>query len=318
MELLKKLYEIHSPSGKEKRIKQFIKRYIHNNIPNCIIETDKIGNIYIKKGDDLEYPCIVAHLDQVQQFHSADFKAIETEEIFFGYSKKNRVFEGLGADDKNGIWITLKALEMHDTLKAALFVQEEVGCVGSSQANMDFFDNCRFVIEPDRKGSSDFITSIGWTSLCSDEFINDCNIEKFNYTEQSGAMTDVLALKENGLEISCINISCGYYEPHTDQEFTIKADLLNCLNLVYHIIETCQKVYPHKEEDLWDSENCYSNPNFLDEYFEMEMIVEQLYDLDPTITADEVYSEYYEFYKSIKIEDIEDMLFSQNRKFLNY
>ncbi len=69
----------------------------------------------------------------------------------------------------------------------------------------------------------------------------------------------------------------------------------------------------HKNQDLWSYDNDY-----IDEYFEMEMIVEQLYNLDQTIIADEVYSEYYEIYKSIKLEDIEEMLFSQNRRCLNY
>ena len=39
-------------------------------------------------------------------------------------------------------------------------------------------------------------------------------------------MTDVLELKEKGLKVSCLNLSCGYYEPHTDHEFTVKKDLL--------------------------------------------------------------------------------------------
>ncbi len=312
MELLKKLYEIHSPSGKEKRIKQFIKRYIHSNIPNCIIETDKVGNLYITKGEASEYPCIIAHLDQVQTLHSSDFKAIETE-VIFGYSNKNRSFQGLGADDKNGIWVCLKALQECDCLKIAFFVQEEIGCIGSSQADLTFFDDCRFVLQADRKGHSDFITTIGWSPLCSEEFIKDCQIEKFGYKEATGMITDVGELKHQGLPISVANISCGYYEPHTDQEFTVKADLQNCLALVCHIIETCQKVYPHKSQDLWSYDNDY-----IDEYFEMEMIVDELYDLDPTITADEVYEEYYEIYKSIKLEDIEEMLFSQNRRNLNY
>ncbi len=313
MELLKKLYEIHSPSGKEKRIKQFIKRYILTNIPHCKIESDKIGNLYITKGESSEYPCIVAHLDQVQDIHSSDFKAIETEEIIFGYSAKNRQQEGIGADDKNGVWVCLKTLEKCDYLKIAFFVQEEIGCIGSSQSDITFFDDCRFVLQADRKGHSDFITTIGWSPLCSEEFVADCEIERFGYKEATGMITDVGELKHQGLPISVANISCGYYEPHTDQEFTVKADLLNSLALVENIIETCKKVYPHKNKDLWSYDNDY-----IDEYFEMEMIVEQLYNLDQTITADEVYSEYYEIYKSIKLEDIEEMLFSQNRRCLNY
>ena len=80
-------------------------------------------------------------------------------------------------------------------------------------------------------------------------------------------MTDVLELKERGIGVSCINLSCGYYEPHTDEEFTVKKDLLNCLRLVEHIIENCLSVYPHEnldtgyygidaETEIWDILNC--------------------------------------------------------------
>ena len=61
-------------------------------------------------------------------------------------------------------------------------------------------------------------------------------------------MTDVQELKERGLQVSCTNLSCGYYEPHTDHEFTIKKDLMNCLSLVEHIIENCTDTYPHQAE----------------------------------------------------------------------
>ena len=111
MNLLKKLYEIHSPSGNEKAMKKFIKGYVKKHIPGVTIKNDHVGNLYMIKGNAETYPCIVSHLDQVQREHSKDFKAIETEDIIFGYSPKNRQREGLGADDKNGIWIALNCLE---------------------------------------------------------------------------------------------------------------------------------------------------------------------------------------------------------------
>ena len=40
------------------------------------------------------------------------------------------------------------------------------------------------------------------------------------------------ALKRNGLEVSCVNLSCGYYEPHTDNEYTILSDLCKCYRFV--------------------------------------------------------------------------------------
>lgn len=171
MELLKQLYKIHSPSGNERAMKKFIRRYVRKHIPGAKTRTDKMGNLYIIKGIAQTYPCIVAHIDQVQRERSQDFTSIETKELIFGYSPRNRRQEGLGADDKNGIWIALRCLEKYATLKVAFFVEEETGCRGSSQADMDFFRDCRFVIQPDRREYQDLITTIGWTELCSDEFL---------------------------------------------------------------------------------------------------------------------------------------------------
>ncbi|MDA6986939.1 hypothetical protein OSM86_23565, partial [Escherichia coli] len=50
-------------------------------------------------------------------------------------------------------------------------------------------------------------------------------------------MTDVLTLKENGLEVRCANVSCGYYNAHTDEEITVRKDLQKCLDFVEHLIE---------------------------------------------------------------------------------
>ena len=217
MELLKKLYKVYSPSGKERTMIKFIWNYT-KRITGTKVETDAAGNLYITKGEAESYPCIVAHLDQVQRLHSKDFTIVETGEIIFGYSSQNKRQEGLGADDKNGIWIALKCLRKYDSLKLAFFVSEEVGCVGSGKAVMDFFNDCRFVIQPDRRGYQDIINKIGWTSLCSPEFLQAAGYKRFGYRETHGMMTDVQELKERGLQVSCINLSCGYYEPHTAYE----------------------------------------------------------------------------------------------------
>ena len=246
MDLLKKLYCIHSKSKQEDKILEFLINWLFANVKEANVEMDKTGNLYVTKGESETYPCIVSHVDQVQTLHSDDFEAVETKDIIFGWSKKNKRYEGLGADDKNGVWIALQCLLKYDVLKAAFFVSEEIGCIGSDKADMSFFKDVRFVLQCDRRGFDDLITDASLTELCSDDFVKATNCEWFGYKEASGMMTDVMTLKENGLKVSCVNISCGYYEPHTDREFTIKYDLLNCLYLVEHIIENCTSVYPHE------------------------------------------------------------------------
>lgn len=248
MELLKSLYEIWSPSGEEKKLKRFIKKWVANNIEGVECTWDNAGNLFFKKGESDTYPCLAAHLDQVQKKHSKDFKAVFTDDIVFGYSPSQRERQGLGADDKNGLWIALKALEEFDVLKVAFFVGEEIGCVGSGKADLDFFKDVRFVVQADRRGYGDFITTISCTKVASQEFIDDIDFASFGYKETSGMMTDVLELTERGVGVACINMSCGYYDPHTDDEYTVIDDLLNAYDLVAHIITNCTKVYEHTYE----------------------------------------------------------------------
>ena len=286
MKLLKKLYSIHSKSGKEQKMIKFLLWWIRNNVPGAKVELDReVGNIYITKGIADTYPCLVAHIDQVQSIHSRDFQAIETKDIIFGYSPKNKQLEGLGADDKNGVWICLKCLMKYENIKVSLFVSEEVGCIGSSKANMDFFKDVRFVIQCDRRGSSDLITSICSTEISSKEFIEATGHEAFGYHLEEGMMTDVLTLKENGLAVSCVNLSCGYYDPHSDHEFTIKKDLLNCLSFVENIIENCTGVYPHEYD--------YKMGDWYDGYF--YEYYDELYELlqtYPDLTFGEIEAAY--------------------------
>ena len=84
------------------------------------------------------------------------------------------------------------------------------------------------------------VTQINGMKLCSNEFISAIDVRKYGYKPAQGLNTDVAALKRNGLEVSCINLSCGYYEPHTDNEYTVVADLCKCYRFVRHII-CCHK-----------------------------------------------------------------------------
>ena len=59
--------------------------------------------------------------------------------MIVGYDHRHKRMVGIGADDKNGIWICLKCLEDFKAVKCAFFVQEEVGRIGSSHADMTFF-----------------------------------------------------------------------------------------------------------------------------------------------------------------------------------
>lgn len=247
MDRLINLYNIASPSGREKRMAEYIVGELERM--GAKYKKDRNGNIYAVKGRAGTYPCVIAHIDEVHCRKTGTYGAyLVGREMIVGYDHRHCRQTGIGADDKNGIWICLKAMESFKRMKCVFFVQEETGCIGSNHADMDFFSDCRFVIQCDRKGNGDIITRIGGIGLCSKEFLDTIQPERFGYRTCGGLSTDVYALKTNGLEVSCVNLSCGYYNPHTDSEFTIWKDLLKCFRFVCHIIKAHKAVSPHLPE----------------------------------------------------------------------
>ena len=243
MELLKSLYKIDSKSGQEQEMYDFISSYVSKNFPEAIIENDAKGNLYVTKGAGPLYKGVVSHIDEV---HSPvkEKLIMETPKIIFGWNDTSQ--QGIGADDKNGIWICFQALHNFDNIKCAFFVEEETGCQGSSKCDLSFFDDCMYVLQCDRKGNSDFIWKASGTELCSEEFISDIDIKEFGYSKAEGMLTDVKTLKTQGLKVCCCNISCGYYNPHKNTEYTVKEDLEKCWKLVKHILTDLNKTYLHE------------------------------------------------------------------------
>ena len=238
MKLLQQLYKISSKSGMEDMIKSFILDYLSD--VDMVIKTDDIGNLFITKGLAESYPCVAAHLDEI---HSpCQREVVVDEDVIYTVDRLwNRV--GCGADDKNGLWIIMNLLKIEPVLKAALFVQEErdgelAGCRGARACDLSFFDDVRYVIECDRKGSSDVVSiGKGETLLCDPDFIPQSILQKYGCEMVKGGKTDVVELKMRGLNIPVCNVSCGYYEAHKNSEYTKFSELQNCLLFVQEIIQ---------------------------------------------------------------------------------
>jgi hypothetical protein len=102
---------------------------------------------------------------------------------------------------------------------------------------MKFFDNCSFVLQCDRKGNKDFVINASGVELSSNEFQKTIfsTLQNYGYNFSDGGMTDVMALKENGLNICVANMSCGYYNPHQSCEYINIIDVENCKNMVFEL-----------------------------------------------------------------------------------
>ena len=237
MELLKQLYKIISKSSMEDKIKSFVLDCLKNEVLQ--VESDDIGNLFITKGVADTYPCVAAHLDEIHSPCQREV-VVDGDKVYTVNRLWNRV--GCGADDKNGLWVILNLLKTEPLLKVALFVQEErsgdiAGCRGARACDLSIFDNAKYILEFDRKGATDVVhIGKGDTFLCDADFIPDEILTKYGYEMVRGGKTDVVELKMRGLEIPVCNIGCGYYNAHKNSEYTVFAELHNCLNFVREIL----------------------------------------------------------------------------------
>lgn len=245
MDRLLDVLSIQSVSNDQFRMFAYIVRQLQD-IPNVRYYLDE-GNLYIQRGRADTYPCMVAHMDTVhdivEDLHPLVFNGMVT-----GFNRVAMEQTGIGGDDKVGIYIALECLREFDNMKVAFFRDEEVGCIGSYLSDVGFFKDCRFVLQCDRRGNSDFIVDASGVALSSTHFQDDVFplIKSYGYGFAKGMMTDVMALKESGIGCSMANISCGYYNPHTAQEYVDIFDVENCLEMCKTIITYCTETYKHK------------------------------------------------------------------------
>jgi len=240
--LLIDVLSIQSTSGNEFDMIAYIHKFCQENVPQAEIVI-KNSNIYVTKGKAETYPCIVAHTDTVHDIHKY-YKVFEDDGCLFAFNAETGKQVGVGGDDKVGIWIALEMLMSFDKIKCAFFHSEEMGCIGSSQADMKWFKDVGYCLQADRRGRTDFINSISG-KLYSKAFKKAIKpiLKEYGYKETSGAITDVGQLAENGVGVCVANMSCGYYEPHSDTEIVEFNDSNKCLDMVETIVSElgCEK-----------------------------------------------------------------------------
>lgn len=248
--LLLGILQIQSPSNNEDRMIDFIKNY-------CVSKGYRVDvidkNVYVVKGSAESYPCYVAHTDTCAKFVPDDEFSIVTldNQYIAGFNYKKDKFTQVGFDDKLGIFIALKMLSNIPAGKAFFPYGEEVGCLGTNKAEMDFFLDCGYVIQCDRRNAKGVVDSISGMSLFGDDFRDVLKTEGTPYkrTFTSGMMTDVQRLKSKGLTVACTNLECGYYNPHTDDDYCNIDELYETYSFVHDVYKaTVGQIFPHKYE----------------------------------------------------------------------
>lgn len=214
----------------------------------AVFHADQHGNIYAMNDPGL--PLIVAHMDTVHAI-TGHLTPVVVGDNITGMNSATMKPQGIGGDDKVGIFIAL-TLFFEGRVNAAFFVDEETGCEGSGNADMAWIKDVAaapYVLQCDRRGNSDFITDISGP-ICSKAFRKSIapHLKRYGYRTERGMMTDVMALSDNGVGVSCANMSCGYYRPHQADEYINLPDVLNCLEMCRDIVTYVRERYPHTRQ----------------------------------------------------------------------
>ena len=276
LELLKAVLSVPSATYHEDRMVEFLVNWLtENNIEHYV---DQYNNVYATKQESKElpegfyFPCVISHTDTVHGLNDINVREEmlpnAQKEIKLSYKGYDNDGEptGIGGDDKCGVFACLTLLKELPYVKAAFFVSEETGCHGSMKADSSFFENVGYGIQFDAPENW-MITEKCFGQVLFDrksEFFNVCNkvltegMDE-NYMEyMTHPYTDVYALRSK-FNFSCINISIGYYDYHTRNEYVVVEDVFNGINIGKKMIESLGNKLHYKEsvEYNWRTRNVY-------------------------------------------------------------
>jgi di/tripeptidase len=254
----KELLSVPTKTYKESKMVEYLISVV-GDMDGVTLTCDEHNNIYAVKGtlgDGEFYPMFISHTDTVHEL--VDLIDVKEEYLLRPYTfgkdfgqeqtlclkayDKDGNPTGIGGDDKCGIFICLELLQKLDKVKVAFFVSEETGCHGSKMVDTEFLKDVGYCVQYDAPGDHLISYSCFGTTLfdIDGKFFKTAlsSITRSFGNEmfvQSHPYTDIMMIKQKS-DLSCLNMSCGYYNMHTKNEFVCLYDveraIIAGLNLV--------------------------------------------------------------------------------------
>lgn len=171
---------------------------------------------------------LVAHIDTV---HSC-----KPQQIF--HDKEVAVLwspDGLGADDRAGVWAILQLLRRGHRPHILFTDGEEVGGIGADDA-ADMLDapDVKYIIQLDRRGAHDAV----YYGCDSKDF--EAYITKHGFSTASGSFSDISILCP-AWGIAGVNLSVGYYNEHGSAEYLMLPELRSTVDAVSSLLDTAKE-----------------------------------------------------------------------------
>lgn len=177
--------------------------------------------------------CLVAHLDTVFSF--------PPNEIYF--DKKKRVIwspQGLGADDRAGVFAIIKIIQAGFHPHIIFTTGEEKGGIGAFLLAKAFpvapF-NVKYLIQLDRQGMDDCV----FYDCANKKFEN--YIHKFGFKTDWGSFSDISVICPQW-QIAGVNLSVGYFREHTVSETLHTKGLMSTIDKVKRLLADAANIQP--------------------------------------------------------------------------
>ena len=200
---------------------------------------------------------LVAHMDTVHK--------TPVQQIFYSKDgKKIMSPQGIGGDDRCGIYMILRLvseLNCH-----VLFCEdEETGGVGARKfVNSKIKPELNYLIELDRKGTNDAV----FYDCDNKDFVKF--VESFGFKEQYGSFSDISFVAEP-MGAAAVNLSSGYYNPHSTSEVIDTAVLEKVIEQVRKMVLSEAKKFPYvKTKRYYTATNrttTYGGGYYEDDYY---------------------------------------------------
>lgn len=246
--LLIDLLNIYGISGNETAVRNYLKPILHDLMTEVFV--DPYGNLLASKtygtGEGANV-MLSAHMDTVH--NTKKNKKIVNKSGIITAELPNGSRTVLGADDRAGIAIILTVLKripesFNGIIKVAFTREEEVGSVGAERLSKLFCKNVNLAIVVDRKGNRDIVVGSD-RPYCSDavgdfmEYVSETI--GFDYKCVKGGSSDASIFSRN--KINSVNLSSGYQNEHTENEFLSINDMKDTIKLIIETISSINDFY---------------------------------------------------------------------------
>ena len=205
---------------------------------NMKLKSDGYWNLYLINPGT---PLICAHMDTVQQQDSVD--RLWTLRLNHWFIKADDAI--IWGDDKCWIAIAMELYEqLWDRISLLFTRQEETGCNWARYFctnHKDLVEQCTYSLVLDRRWGWDII----WyeNAYCSKEFEDEVArlTKEFGYKPTRWFCSDTGCIAKI---INWVNLSVGYYNPHTKNEYVNCNELINAYQAALYIVEHLEWDYP--------------------------------------------------------------------------